>query len=102
MSDIDATIWEWKGAGLKYIWEGLSLGLGGGEIARAKMQKSDQWPDFNFVGRTGFEPVTSALSRQRSKPTELTTLKELDHKGKLRFHKLQKKLNCRPYFIAIQ
>lgn len=25
------------------------------------------------VGRTGFEPVTSALSRQRSKPTELTS-----------------------------
>jgi len=25
------------------------------------------------VGRTGFEPVTSALSKQRSKPTELTT-----------------------------
>ncbi len=24
-----------------------------------------------FVGHTGFEPVTSALSRQRSKPTEL-------------------------------
>ena len=23
------------------------------------------------VGHTGFEPVTSALSRQRSKPTEL-------------------------------
>lgn|GEM_PF-5564444 len=27
------------------------------------------------VGHTGFEPVTSALSRQRSKPTELMTLK---------------------------
>gem|GEM_PF-7085554 len=26
------------------------------------------------VGHTGFEPVTSALSRQRSKPTELMTL----------------------------
>lgn len=26
---------------------------------------------FFFVGYTGFEPVTSALSRQRSKPTEL-------------------------------
>ncbi len=25
------------------------------------------------VGSTGFEPVTSALSKQRSKPTELTT-----------------------------
>lgn len=25
------------------------------------------------VGHTGFEPVTSALSRQRSKPTELMT-----------------------------
>jgi hypothetical protein len=24
-----------------------------------------------YVGITGFEPVTSALSRQRSKPTEL-------------------------------
>ncbi len=27
----------------------------------------------HLVGRTGFEPVTSALSRQRSKPAELTT-----------------------------
>jgi hypothetical protein len=26
---------------------------------------------FLFVSHTGFEPVTSALSRQRSKPTEL-------------------------------
>ena len=26
---------------------------------------------FGKVGHTGFEPVTSALSRQRSKPTEL-------------------------------
>jgi hypothetical protein len=26
------------------------------------------------VGDTGFEPVTSALSRRRSKPTELITL----------------------------
>lgn len=26
------------------------------------------------VGTTGFEPVTSALSRRRSKPTELSTL----------------------------
>lgn len=26
------------------------------------------------MGYTGFEPVTSALSRQRSKPTELITL----------------------------
>jgi hypothetical protein len=25
------------------------------------------------VGRTGLEPVTSALSKQRSEPTELTT-----------------------------
>lgn len=25
------------------------------------------------VGRTGFEPATSALSRRRSKPAELTT-----------------------------
>ncbi len=25
-----------------------------------------------FVGSTGFEPVTSAMSTQRSKPTELT------------------------------
>ena len=29
---------------------------------------------FFFVGYTGFEPVTSALSRQRSKPTELIAL----------------------------
>ncbi len=28
-----------------------------------------------YVGHTGFEPVTSALSRQRSKPTELMTHK---------------------------
>lgn len=28
----------------------------------------------NAVGHTGFEPVTSALSRQRSKPTELISL----------------------------
>ena len=27
-----------------------------------------------MVGYTGFEPVTSALSRQRSKPTELISL----------------------------
>ena len=26
-----------------------------------------------MVGTTGFEPVTSALSRRRSKPTELST-----------------------------
>ena len=31
---------------------------------------------FFFVGHTGFEPVTSALSRQRSKPTELMALIE--------------------------
>ena len=30
------------------------------------------------VGRTGFEPVTSALSKQRSKPTELTTRERKD------------------------
>ena len=30
------------------------------------------------MGRTGFEPVTSALSRQRSKPTELTTRNHKD------------------------
>ena len=30
--------------------------------------------NFFFVGYTGFEPVTSALSRQRSKPTELIAL----------------------------
>ena len=29
---------------------------------------------FLFVSHTGFEPVTSALSRQRSKPTELMAL----------------------------
>ena len=29
-----------------------------------------------FVGGTGFEPATSAMSTQRSKPTELTALKE--------------------------
>ena len=28
------------------------------------------------MGRTGFEPVASALSRQRSKPTELTPKKK--------------------------
>ena len=28
-----------------------------------------------MVGHTGFEPVTSALSRQRSKPTELISQK---------------------------
>ena len=32
---------------------------------------------FFFVGYTGFEPVTSALSRQRSKPTELIALSEI-------------------------
>jgi hypothetical protein len=31
------------------------------------------WPNIP-VGYTGFEPVTSALSRLRSKPTELITL----------------------------
>ncbi len=30
--------------------------------------------DSTIVGYTGFEPVTSALSRQRSEPTELITL----------------------------
>lgn len=30
---------------------------------------------FHIVSHTGFEPVTSALSRQRSKPAELMTLK---------------------------
>lgn len=29
-----------------------------------------------FVGGTGFEPATSAMSTQRSKPTELTARKE--------------------------
>ncbi len=29
-----------------------------------------------IVDCTGFEPVTSALSRQRSKPTELTVLNQ--------------------------
>ena len=29
---------------------------------------------FLKVGGTGFEPVTSAMSTQRSKPTELTAL----------------------------
>ena len=29
---------------------------------------------FFFVSYTGFEPVTSALSRQRSEPTELIAL----------------------------
>ncbi len=31
----------------------------------------------SIVGYTGFEPVTSALSRQRSKPTELITQKQM-------------------------
>ena len=35
---------------------------------------------FFFVSYTGFEPVTSALSRQRSEPTELIALK-LPYKG---------------------
>ena len=32
---------------------------------------------FYFVSYTGFEPVTSALSRQRSEPTELIALKAI-------------------------
>ncbi len=32
------------------------------------------------VGHTGFEPVTSALSRQRSKPTELMTLRSVKYR----------------------
>ena len=32
------------------------------------------------VGHTGFEPVTSALSRQRSKPTELILQKEVQYR----------------------
>ena len=32
---------------------------------------------FFFVSYTGFEPVTSALSRQRSEPTELIALKRV-------------------------
>ncbi len=30
--------------------------------------------NYHYVGHIGFEPMTSALSRQRSKPTELMTL----------------------------
>jgi hypothetical protein len=33
-----------------------------------------RFPAFIKVERTGLEPVTSALSKQRSKPTELTFL----------------------------
>lgn|GEM_PF-6862200 len=36
-----------------------------------KMKKSHNGTFF-VVGSTGFEPVTSAMSTQRSKPTELT------------------------------
>ena len=32
-----------------------------------------RYTPFLFVSDTGFEPVTSALSRRRSKPTELIT-----------------------------
>ena len=35
--------------------------------------RHENWP--TLVGHIGFEPMTSALSRQRSKPTELMTLK---------------------------
>ena len=38
------------------------------------MEVFDNMINKKCVGYTGFEPVTSALSRQRSKPTELITL----------------------------
>ena len=37
-------------------------------------KKTPQFPEEFFVGGTGFEPATSAMSTQRSKPTELTAL----------------------------
>ncbi|MEL6917268.1 MAG: hypothetical protein AAFO99_06015 [Bacteroidota bacterium] len=41
-------------------------------LSFSKIKNPHYHVDFLFVvGHTGFEPVTSALSRQRSKPTEL-------------------------------
>ena len=41
------------------------------EIGLACFRMTSKWEKFNGVGYTGFEPVTPALSRQCSKPTEL-------------------------------
>ena len=65
-------------------WKSLSVSLEkmrAGVIARSSLSL----PLSFYVGITGFEPVTSALSRQRSKPTELNALNYLlkDIKGLL-------------------
>lgn len=45
-----------------------------------------------FVGNTGFEPATSAMSMQHSKPTELITLTVTKDKNMLRKSMHQKQL----------
>jgi hypothetical protein len=51
-------------------------------LSKGKERRKTEWSEplsLCFVGNTGFEPVTPALSRQYSKPTELITR---EHKGR--------------------